>query len=261
MRFGLLLLLVLSASIATAQFQGNDAFCDHASAVTVNHDSGVIIQELTLRGKWGQNPATVYLPESGLAQAAVVFSHSAIYSDGATTDLLPFAFTLARAGAAVIVPDRTLLRHTNPQQPIRFSTNREPEPVMCASRWLMDNSKLVNQGASVKEENGTIRVWDYVYVGPELCDLNLVCNLFGDTALMPFLSERHKYGYSEILWVPMGEPRSRRQSSEEHEAGDILKRTISDKGLQAAQWIQKKTRLAPITALAPSPKTHEVAQQ
>ncbi len=51
----------------------------------------------------------VYLPDKEIADGGVVFSHSAIHADtGASVDLLPFALTLARAGAAVVVPRRTL---------------------------------------------------------------------------------------------------------------------------------------------------------
>jgi len=53
MRFSLAAtLLTLTASLSFAQNQVEEKFCDAASATTVGHDAGVIIQRVTLSGKW-----------------------------------------------------------------------------------------------------------------------------------------------------------------------------------------------------------------
>ncbi|MGC1450023.1 MAG: hypothetical protein WA830_08310 [Candidatus Sulfotelmatobacter sp.] len=102
--------LLLTASLAFAQDPGKERLCDAASATTMDHDAGVIIQKVMLSGKWGRNEAMFYLPDKEIADGAVLFSHSAIHADtGASVDLLPFALTLAHAGAAVIVPERFLI--------------------------------------------------------------------------------------------------------------------------------------------------------
>jgi hypothetical protein len=72
MRFSLAAtLLILTASLSFAQNQVKEKFCDAASATTVGHDAGVIIQRVTLSGKWGSNSATVYLPDKEIAEGAV----------------------------------------------------------------------------------------------------------------------------------------------------------------------------------------------
>jgi len=92
-----------------AQNHDEENLCSSASAATVSHGDGVIVQQVVLDGKWGSNQATAYLPDKEIADAGFVFSHFAIRSDtGASLDLLAFALTLAHAGAAVIVPHRTL---------------------------------------------------------------------------------------------------------------------------------------------------------
>jgi hypothetical protein len=152
-------LLVCCPALGFAQNQGEENLCNPASATKVDRDAGVTVQNVTLSGKWGSNEATVYFPDKETADAAVVFSHSATRSDsGASVDLLPLALTLARAGAAVEVPRRTL---TWP--PTDRSTNRAGAVVFCAEQWLVDNTKAFN------DENIVVRS-DYAYVGPTLCD-------------------------------------------------------------------------------------------
>jgi hypothetical protein len=149
MRFLSAFLLALTTSFAIAQ----DRLCEPVSASTVNHDAGVIIQKVTLRGKWGRNDASVYLPDKEIVEGAVVFSHSAIHSDsGASVNLLPFALTLARAGAAVIVPDRPLV-----WPPTDRSANREGAVVICAEQWLIDHTRVLNDGQPTVNEKKTCR--------------------------------------------------------------------------------------------------------
>ena len=55
MRFSLAAtLLVLTASLTFAQNQSKEKLGDAASATTVGHDAGVMIQRVILSGKWGK---------------------------------------------------------------------------------------------------------------------------------------------------------------------------------------------------------------
>lgn len=224
-------LLVLSASFAFAQ----DRLCDSISATTIDHDAEVIIQKVTLGGKWGQNDATVYLPDKQIVEGAVVFSHSSIHADGASKDLLPLALTLAHAGAAVIVPKRSLIWQPTDQQ-----TNREGAVVICAEHWLIDHTKVFNNGEPfVNGEKNVVVRWGYAYVGPQLCDPAAlpICHLVDpfkskDCALTHYC--RHP------VWVPVGET----------EGGDNTAEIISDGGLKIALWLQRNLGLTPISALA-----------
>jgi len=224
------LLVVLTAPFVIAQ----DRFCDAASASTVGHSAGVIVQKVTLSGKWGRNDATVYLPDQEIAQGAVVFSHSAIHSDsGASVNLLPFALTLARAGAGVIVPERSLI-----WPPTDRSTNREGAVVICAEHWLIDHTKVLNNGEpTINDKNIVVRT-GYAYVGPRVCDptVSSDCDFIG-----PFDSEdcALKHYCRQSVWVPVGET----------SGGDNTRGILSDGGSQSARWLQKNLGLAPIGAL------------
>jgi hypothetical protein len=248
MRFSLAAtLLVLIASLSFAQNQSKEKLCDAASATTVGHDAGVIIQRVRLSGKWGSNSATVYLPDQETtvylpdketAEGAVLFSHSAIHADGGlSVDLLPFALTLAHAGAAVIVPERSLL-----WQPTGRSTNREGAVVICAEHWLVDHTKVFNNGEpTVNDENRVVR-WGYAYVGPRLCDPAVPSDC---DYMSPFASEdcSLKHYCRPAVYVDVGET----------EGGDNTRSIISDQGLGAANWLQQELGLSPIKALAPAP--------
>jgi len=227
-------LLVCSASLALAQNQSQEKLCNSASATTVHRDGGVIVQKVVLSGKWGSNEATAFIPDREIADGAVVFSHSTILSDsGASVNLLPFALTLAHAGAAVIVPQRALV-----WLPRSLSENREGVVVICAERWLVDHTKVFNDGEPTLDEKNTVVREGYAYVGPRLCDPAGCshCNLTG-----PFSGEdcslRHYCRHA--LWVPVGET----------EGGDNTNRILSDGGLKAARWLQQHLKLAAIEAL------------
>src|ERR1700693_167958 len=162
-------LLLLSASVAFGQDRNKERLCDAASATTVSRDSGVIVQKVVLSGKWGHSEAMSYLPDKEIADSAVLFSHSAIHADtGASVDLLPFALTLAHAGAAVIVPERSLV-----WPPADRWMNREGAMVICAEHWLIDHIKVFNNGEptlkTVNDRNIVVRV-GYAYVAPLLSD-------------------------------------------------------------------------------------------
>jgi hypothetical protein len=236
-------LLVCSASLVLAQNQAKDNLCNSASATTVDRNGGVIVEKVVLSGKWGSNEATAYLPDKEIAEGAVVFSHSAIHADtGASVDLLPFAFTLARAGAAVIVPQRTLV-----WLPTSRSANREAEPVVCAEHWLIDHTKVFNNGdPTVNEKNIVVRE-GYAYVGPRLCDPEVAsdCNFTGPFNLED-CSLKHYCRHS--MWVPVGET----------EGGDNTNNILSDSGLKSAHLLQQHLKLSPIEALisqASGPRT------
>jgi hypothetical protein len=228
-------LFVCSATLALAQGQGEGNLCNRALATTVDHDAGVTVQKVTLSGKWGSNEATVYLPDKETAEGAVVFSHSAIHSEsGASVDLLPLALTLARAGAAVVVPRRTLT-----WLPKDRSTNRESAAVICAEHWLVDHTKVFNNGDPTVSEDNTVVREGYAYVGPRLCDPAVQSDCeYTD----PFVSEdcALKHYCRQSVWVPIGEA----------EGGDNTLRILSDGGLKSAQWLQRQLGLAQIEALA-----------
>src|SRR5215813_8543939 len=154
----LLLIIILASSIATAQ----ENLCNPAKASTVDKASGIVVQKVSLSGTWGSNSATVFLPEKEIADGAVLFSHSMIQSNnGASADLMPLALTLARAGAAVIVPERTMV-----WPPKDKWTHRVGAVVICAARWLRENARVPNDGKEeTNEDNIVIRV-GYAYVGP-----------------------------------------------------------------------------------------------
>ncbi len=232
-----LTLLVLSSSFSVAQNLNQQKSCDDASASTVGHDAGVIVQKVTLSGKWGGVEATVYLPDKKVAEGGVVFSHSSIQADGASTDLLPFALTLAHSGAAVIVPERTLL-----WPPTEQATNREGAVVICAEHWLLDNTKVFNNGElTVNDQNIVVRN-GYGYVGPLVCDPAIPSRCH---VIEPFHSQdcEIKHYCRHSVWVPVGET----------EGGDSTRRIISDGGLESAHWLQQHLGLANITALVTAP--------
>ena len=232
------ILILGCSSFVLAQDQPKESLCNSASATTAAHKDGVVMQKVVLNGKWGSNEATAYLPDTEVAEGAVVFSHSAIRADsGASVDMLPFAFTLARAGAAVIVPHRTLSWY-----PVDRSTNREGAVVVCAEHWLIDHTRVFNNGEpTVNDEHVVVRE-GYGYVGPRLCDPAVASDCHYMT---PFDVEdcSLKHYYRHNVWVPVGET----------EGGDNTNHILADGGLEAAQWLQRRLGLSQIQALA-SPK-------
>ena len=233
-------LLVCSASPLLAQNQSDEKLCDSAPpATTVSHDGAVIVQKIVLSGTWGSSDATVYLPDKEIADGAVVFSHSAIHSDsGASLDLMTLAATLAHAGAAVIIPQRALLLPATDQW-----MNREGGVVICAEHWLIDHTKVFNEGkGTVQMVNGTNVVVreGYGYVGPALCSPSVTsyCEHTG-----PFTFDDcgyTRYCSTSAVYVPIGEING----------GDNTNHLLSTGALREAQWLQKQLGLIPIGALA-----------
>lgn len=234
-------LLVCSASVALSQNRRDENLCNAASTAIVDHADGVIVQEVVLSGKWGSNKATAYLPDKEIADGGVVFSHSEIHSDtGASMNLLAFALTLAQAGAAVIVPHRTLLWPATDQW-----MNREGGVVICAEHWLIDHAKVFNNGeGTVQPKDGEeVLVRDgYAYVGPELCNPSepSYCE-----HTMPFLFDDcgyTRYCRTAVVHVIIGET----------EPADRTNQILSAGGLWEAQWLQRHLGLMPIGKLLTS---------
>jgi|ERR1700722_8835166 hypothetical protein len=233
-------LLVLTASFTFAQNQSKGKLCDTASAATIHRDGGVIVEKVILSGNWGSNEATVYVPDKDIADGAVVFSHSAIQTEtGSSVDLLPIALTLAHAGAAVIVPLRSLV-----WPPTDRSTNREGAVVICAEHWLVDHTKVFNNGEPTVNDKNIVVRQGYAYVGPRLCDPVVPdqCEF-----IHPFVSEdcALKRYCRHNVWVPVGET----------EGGENTRSIISDQGSRAASLLQKELGLAPIRALVAAPSS------
>jgi hypothetical protein len=232
-------LLVCSTSMVLAQTQDHENLCNSASATTVSHADGVIVQKVPLSGSWGTNEATAYLPDKEIADGGIVFSHSAIRSDsGASQDLLALALTLAHAGAAVIVPSRTLIWPATDQW-----MNREGGVVICAEHWLIDHTKVFNDGrGTVQTVNGKENIavrWGYGYVGPALCNpsVNSYCE-----RTTPFSFDDcgyTRYCRTSIVGVPIGETNG----------VDNTNHILSAGGLREAQWLQRQLGLTPIGAV------------
>jgi hypothetical protein len=234
-------LLVFSASLALCQDLGNVNLCNAASVATVGHADGVIVQEVVLSGKWGSNKATAYLPDKEIADGGIVFSHSEIHSQtGASMNLLAFALTLAQAGAAVIVPHRTLLWPAADEW-----MNREGGIVICAEHWLIDHAKVFNNGAGTVQPKNDEKVLireGYAYVGPELCNPS-------ETSYcehkMPFLFDDcgyTRYCRTAVVQVKIGET----------DSADRTNQILSAGGLSEAQWLQRHLGLLPIGSLQKS---------
>lgn len=151
------MLCCLASSLAFAQ----DNFCRAAVASTNAQADGITVQKVTLSGPWGSNEATVFIPDKEVA--GVVFSHSTIKAEGREIDMTPEALTLARAGAAVIVPDRKII-----WPPTEVSSNREGGVVICAARWLMTRTPAPRE----RVVDGRVYREPYGYVGPNICDPN-----------------------------------------------------------------------------------------
>ena len=81
--------------------------------------------------------ATVFIPEGDEPVAGIVFSHSMIHGSSTDTDLLRFAWALARAGAASIVLDGTI-DWLSPND----DSIRPPEFQFCAGQWLFQHVNL-----------------------------------------------------------------------------------------------------------------------
>ena len=120
--------------------------------------------------------------------------------------------------------------------------NREGGVVICAEHWLIDHTKVFNNGKgmtkTVDDKKIVVRE-GYGYVGPTLCDpsISAYCERTG-----PFTFDDCGYTRScrtSLTEVPIGETIG----------GDATDRVLSTGGLKEVQWLQKQLGLAPIRAL------------
>jgi hypothetical protein len=92
--------------------------------------------------KSGKVGATVFIPDGNEPLPAIVFSHSAIHGPNNDTDLLRFAWALARAGAASIVLDGVIDWQSGPND----DSIRPPEFQFCAGQWLLSHCGIERSG-------------------------------------------------------------------------------------------------------------------
>jgi hypothetical protein len=189
------------------------------SASGIGQSKGVTIQKVTLSGSWGKTDATVFLPAQDEAEAVIVFSHSVIHPEnGAKTDMLPMAYTLARAGGAVIVTDRELI-----WPPKESGINREGAVVTCASDWMAKRTKVPHEGVPITNKDNIVIREFYAYIGPRICNPQ-------STSGCVFSNPNFRTPpYHHSVWVPVGET----------EGGDSTEKIMKDGGLRTAKWLQK----------------------
>lgn len=102
---------------------------------------GVTVQRVSFTDVSGKVPvevsAHVFIPDNSGTVAGIAFSFSAIQNWDTRTDLLPLAWTLARAGAASIVLDRAIK-----WGPLDDAANLAPSVMYCASHWLLSHANV-----------------------------------------------------------------------------------------------------------------------
>jgi hypothetical protein len=115
--------------------------CTTGTATLLAHRDGVTVERILFTDISGKKPVVVsthaFVPDSSGPMPGVAMSFAAIQGDDMLTDLLPFAWTLARAGAASIVIDRAVK-----WRPLDDDANRSPSVMYCAVRWLMSHANL-----------------------------------------------------------------------------------------------------------------------
>lgn len=233
-------LLACYAVLGFAQDERKDIVCNSTPATTIGQEAEVIMQKVVVTGEWGSNEITVYLPDKHVADSAVLISHSTIHADGGeSAEMRIFALTLAHAGAAVVVLQRTLM-----WPPADRSTNRAGAPVICAEQWLVDHINVVNNGEPTVNENKDIVRYGYAYVGPRVCDPVVVADC---SYTMPFFWDcvRRKRNCPAVLGVPIGET----------EGGDSTRGMLSGEALRSTQWLHERLNLARSGAtVSPKPR-------
>jgi hypothetical protein len=113
--------------------------CRFSSTSNVGHVEGITVQRPTVMEKTGKVGATVFIPDGNEPLPSIVFSHSAIHGPNNDTDLLRFAWAMARAGAASIVLDGVIDWQSGPND----ESIRQPEFQFCAGQWLFQNLSLI----------------------------------------------------------------------------------------------------------------------
>ena len=112
--------------------------CKFSDATTADHIEGISVQRLTITDPSGSFGATVFFPDADNGKGAL-FSHSSIHGNEANTNLLKFAWALARAGVAVLVFDGTIEWQIPSDASIR-----DPHLMACAGQWLTLAAHLSN---------------------------------------------------------------------------------------------------------------------
>jgi hypothetical protein len=112
--------------------------CRFGNTSDVGHVEGVTVQQFTVIEKSRKVGATVFIPDGNEPLPSIVFSHSVIHGPNNDTDLLRFAWALARAGAASIVLDGVINWQLGPND----DSIRPPEFQFCAGQWLFQNLSL-----------------------------------------------------------------------------------------------------------------------
>lgn len=112
--------------------------CRFSGTDDVGHVEGITVRRLTVIEKNGKVGATVFIPDGNEPLPSIVFSHSAIHGPTNDTDLLRFAWAMARAGAASIVLDGVINWQSGPND----DSIRSPEFQFCAAQWLFQNLSL-----------------------------------------------------------------------------------------------------------------------
>jgi len=111
--------------------------CKFDNASLIGHSDGVTFQRVAVIEKNKKVGASVFIPDGDEPLPGIVFSHSAIHGPSNDTDLLRFAWALARAGAASIVLDGTIDWQSPNDQSIR-----PPEFQFCAGQWLLHHLNI-----------------------------------------------------------------------------------------------------------------------
>lgn len=111
--------------------------CRFSGTSEVGHTQGIDVQRVAVIEPDKEVQATVFIPDGGEPLPGIVFSHSAIHGSSNNTDLLRFAWALARAGAASIVLDGVIDWQSPNDESIR-----PPEFQFCAGLWLLQHVNL-----------------------------------------------------------------------------------------------------------------------
>lgn len=111
--------------------------CRFSGTSEVGHTQGIEVRRVAVMEPNKEVQATVFIPDGSEPMPGIVFSHSAIHGSNNDTDLLRFAWALARAGAASIVLDGVI----DWQSPNDDSI-RPPEFQFCAGQWLFHHVRI-----------------------------------------------------------------------------------------------------------------------
>lgn len=112
--------------------------CKFSSASGVGHIEGITVQRLAVIEKRERVGAMVLVPDGDEPLPGIVFSRSAIHGPNNSTNLLRFAWALARAGAASIVLDGVIDWQSGPND----NSIRPPGFQFCAGQWLLQHVNI-----------------------------------------------------------------------------------------------------------------------